>query len=128
MSMVIPSMVVPSQNPLFVGIGGSRRELRSNSDRKIAFKLVFPPNSNYSAQETFGVIPELGKVTILLTRAVGFSFFSTEEKMTIQYAAMANGQTDPAASFASGTPTGEFIGETENHVSMKEPQSQMLIF
>ncbi|KAK6752677.1 hypothetical protein RB195_003842 [Necator americanus] len=114
MSMVIPSMVVPSQNPLFVGIGGSRRELRSNSDRKIAFKLVFPPNSNYSAQETFGVIPELGKVTILLTRA---NCRCAEEKMTIQYAAMANGQTDPAASFASGTPTGEFIGETEVRLS-----------
>ncbi|KAK6752675.1 hypothetical protein RB195_003842 [Necator americanus] len=102
MSMVIPSMVVPSQNPLFVGIGGSRRELRSNSDRKIAFK------------ETFGVIPELGKVTILLTRA---NCRCAEEKMTIQYAAMANGQTDPAASFASGTPTGEFIGETEVRLS-----------
>ncbi|VDM81189.1 unnamed protein product [Strongylus vulgaris] len=109
MSMVIPSMVVPSQNPLFVGSGGSRRELKNNSDRKIAFKLVFPPNSNYSAKETYGTIPELGKATITLMRA---NTKCAEEKMTVQYAAMSQGQTDPAASFASGTATGEFIGET----------------
>ncbi|KAL6737611.1 hypothetical protein Aduo_011238 [Ancylostoma duodenale] len=109
MALVIPSMVVPSQNPLFVGTGESRRELKNNSDRKLAFKLVFPPNSNYSAKDTYGVIPELGKATIILTRA---NCKCVEEKMTVQYAAMAPGQTDPAASFASGTGTGEFIGET----------------
>ncbi|RCN42019.1 hypothetical protein ANCCAN_12006 [Ancylostoma caninum] len=78
MALVIPSMVVPTQNPLFVGTGESRRELKNNSDRKIAFK----------------------------------NCKCVEEKMTVQYAAMAPGQTDPAASFASGTGTGEFIGET----------------
>lgn len=32
--------------------------------------------------------------------------------MTVQYAAMADGQSDPSASFSTGSPVGEFIGET----------------
>lgn len=88
-------MVVPAQNPLFVGVGGSRRELKNQSDKNIAFKvktvstastilncfrfashpshwfqLVFPPNSNFSAQAQFGMIPAFGKSTITLDRTV----------------------------------------------------------
>ncbi|KAK5967728.1 MSP domain-containing protein [Trichostrongylus colubriformis] len=109
MPYVLPTMVIPAQTPMFVGTGESRRELKSQSEKNIAFKLVFPPGSNYSATTQFGSIPPFGKTTIVLTRNKGKC---PEEKMTIQYAAMAEGQTDPAASFSSGNPDGEFIGET----------------
>ncbi|VDL71527.1 unnamed protein product [Nippostrongylus brasiliensis] len=109
MSVVIPSMIVPAQNPTFVGTGESRRELKSQSDKNLAFKLVFQPGSNFMTSTPFGTIAPLGKATIVLTRNKGKI---PEEKMTVQYAAMADGQTDPAASFSTGNPVGEFIGET----------------
>ncbi|VDO59049.1 unnamed protein product [Haemonchus placei] len=41
MAAVIPMMVVPSQNPLFIGSGGSKRELKNQSDKNIAFRVSF---------------------------------------------------------------------------------------
>ncbi|KAK6043389.1 hypothetical protein COOONC_19105 [Cooperia oncophora] len=106
---VLPMQILPAQNPLFVGTGESRRELRSQSEKNVAFKLVFQPGSNFSTSTPIGMIPPFGKTTVVLSRNKGKV---PEEKMIIQYASMADGQTDPAASFSTGNPVGDFIGET----------------
>ncbi|XGW27486.1 hypothetical protein V3C99_007807 [Haemonchus contortus] len=114
MAVVIPMMVVPSQNPLFIGSGGSKRELKNQSDKNIAFRLIFPPGSNFSATSQFGMIPAYGKSFVEFRRNNGKY---PEERMTVEYAAMEDNQTDPRASFATGKPVGEFIGETEVRLS-----------
>ncbi|PIO66356.1 hypothetical protein TELCIR_11934 [Teladorsagia circumcincta] len=72
------------------------------------FQLVFPPGSNFSATTQYGTIPPFGKTTVVFSRNKGKC---AEEKLVVQYAAMADGQTDPAASFSTGNPVGDFIGE-----------------
>ncbi|ETN77640.1 hypothetical protein RB195_002729 [Necator americanus] len=101
----------PRRTSVFVTPGGSTKKLANHTNKRVAYKFVFPPNSTFYAkpEQMYGFIPEWGKIDVTLYRKPGKS---TTESMTIQFAAAPTG-TDPTASFSTGVPQGEYGGETQ---------------
>ncbi|VDM75140.1 unnamed protein product [Strongylus vulgaris] len=95
----------PRKGNVFVTSGGSTKRLANQTNRRVAYKFVFPPDSSFFAkpEQMYGFIPRGGKIS---------PGKGTTEKMTIQFAAVEEGANDPQASFATGRPMGEFAGET----------------
>ncbi|ETN77641.1 hypothetical protein RB195_002728 [Necator americanus] len=101
----------PRRTNVFVTTGGSNKKLANQTNMRVAYKFVFPPDSSFFAkpEQMYGFVPKGGKTDVTLYRKPGKG---TTEKMTIQFAAVQNNATDPKASFATGQPLGEFAGET----------------
>ncbi|KAL6737766.1 hypothetical protein Aduo_011382 [Ancylostoma duodenale] len=101
----------PRKTNVFVTPGGSNKRIANQTNRRVAYKFVFEPGSNYFAKEEqmYGFVPKGGKTNVTLYRKPGKV---SNEKMTIQFAAVEEAATDPKASFSTGRPMGEFAGET----------------
>ncbi|KIH48628.1 hypothetical protein ANCDUO_21299 [Ancylostoma duodenale] len=95
----------PRKTNVFVTPGGSNKRIANQTNRRVAYKFVFEPGSNYFAKEEqmYGFVPKGGKTNPGKV---------SNEKMTIQFAAVEEAATDPKASFSTGRPMGEFAGET----------------
>ncbi|CAJ0603016.1 unnamed protein product [Cylicocyclus nassatus] len=101
----------PMRTSVFVSAGGSKKKLANHTNKRVAYKFVFPPGSSFTAkdQDMYGFIPEWGKIEVTLCRKPGKP---TNETMAIQFAAAPTGD-DPRASFSTGVPQGEYTGETQ---------------
>ncbi|CAJ0603015.1 unnamed protein product [Cylicocyclus nassatus] len=102
----------PRKGNVFVTSGGSTKQLSNQTNRRVAYKFVFPPDSSFFAkpEQMYGFVPKGGKISVTLYRKPGKG---TTEKMKIQFAAVDEAARDPQASFATGSPMGEFAGETD---------------
>ncbi|KAL6737767.1 hypothetical protein Aduo_011383 [Ancylostoma duodenale] len=101
----------PRRTPVFVTSGGSNKKLANHTNKRVAYRFVFANGSCFYAkpEQMCGFIPEWGKIDVTLYRKPGKA---NNETMTIQFAA-APDATDPSASFSTGTPQGEYAGETQ---------------
>ncbi|KHJ84061.1 MSP domain protein [Oesophagostomum dentatum] len=101
----------PRKTNVFVTVGGSRKKLANTTNRRVAYKFVFPPDSNFFAKpdQMQGFVSKGGKTDVTLLRKPGKG---TTEKMTIQFRAVDEAAKDPLACFADGAPMPEFAGET----------------
>ncbi|KAK5967765.1 MSP domain-containing protein [Trichostrongylus colubriformis] len=100
----------PRRTSVLVSPAGSKKKLANHSAMRVAYKFIFPPNSNFYAapEQMYGFIPEWGKIDVILYRNKGKP---ADETMRIQFAAAPKGE-DPKESFATGQPVGEYAGET----------------
>uniref|UniRef100_A0A7I4YPE7 MSP domain-containing protein n=1 Tax=Haemonchus contortus TaxID=6289 RepID=A0A7I4YPE7_HAECO len=100
----------PRRTSVLVSPAGSTKKLANHSAMRVAYKFIFAPNLNFSAkpEQMYVFIPQWGKIDVVLYRNKGRP---ADENLRIQFAAAPTGE-DPKESFATGQPTGVYVGET----------------
>ncbi|CAD6187701.1 unnamed protein product [Caenorhabditis auriculariae] len=107
----------PPVCPIAANGGVSTHTIINHCDQMLAYKVRSSNNSNYSVNESYGLIQIGYTADLIITRKPGKP---QPDRMVIQYVSVPQDCRDPKAVFAAPKREGEIVGETTIKLSAAE--------